>query len=115
MEHKKAKFWFVTTLTLGRVPLIAVFLILTLFMEKPEGANDTLFPLAFGAMLLSALTDLFDGYFARKFQVVSRIGGSADPVIDKIFFIVTLPTLLYCAWLRGDEVQGNNPFHFKAL
>jgi CDP-diacylglycerol--glycerol-3-phosphate 3-phosphatidyltransferase len=57
-------------------------------------------------MALAGFTDLFDGLLARKWNVVSTFGKLADPLMDKIFFIVAFPTLL---WLIG--AQGDNPFH----
>lgn len=35
-------------------------------------------------MLLSALTDFFDGYIARKYNLSSKLGAFLDPVADKI-------------------------------
>jgi phosphatidylglycerophosphate synthase len=54
-------------------------------------------------MLLSALTDLFDGYFARRFKVTSRLGSYADPMTDKIFYLATFPTLVYLADRIGQS------------
>jgi phosphatidylglycerophosphate synthase len=48
-------------------------------------------------MLLSAITDLLDGWFARRFKVTSRLGTYADPLTDKIFYLTTFPTLVYLA------------------
>ncbi len=35
--------------------------------------------------ILGSLTDLFDGYFARKWEVVSQFGAKLDAVSDKVF------------------------------
>ena len=102
------RFLFVTVLTLGRMPLIFLFLAINLTMGRADHA--VWFSAAFAAMILSALTDLFDGYLARRWKVVTRFGGSADPVIDKIFFIITLPVLVYRAWMRGEPL-----WHCKVL
>ena len=89
------QFIFVQGLTLGRIPLILVFLAVSLFAPHPAGAFW--FTIAFAAMILSAVTDLFDGYFARKFKVETRIGAYADPLTDKIFYLVTFPALVFLA------------------
>jgi CDP-diacylglycerol--glycerol-3-phosphate 3-phosphatidyltransferase len=91
----RLKFYFVQALTLVRVPLIFLFLGVSVFFGHP--LSDPWFLVAFGAMILSAVTDLFDGYFARKFQVASRLGGYADPMMDKVFYLTTFPTLVYLA------------------
>jgi CDP-diacylglycerol--glycerol-3-phosphate 3-phosphatidyltransferase len=105
----KAKFFFVTALTLGRIPLILIFLVVNLvLMRHVAGAwvlggphsHAVWFAVAFGAMVLSALTDLFDGYFARKFNMVSKLGAYADPMTDKMFYLVAFPTLVFLAGLQ---------------
>ena len=100
---RRLKFYFVQALTLGRVPLIFLFLTITVFCGYP--LPEFWFLTAFTAMILSAVTDLFDGYFARKFQVTSRLGSYADPLTDKVFYLTTFPTLVYLAD-RGEQ-QGH--------
>ncbi len=104
---QKAKFYFVQLLTLGRIPLILIFLAINVFAEDP--LTEFWFTFAFTAMILSAVTDLFDGYFARKFDVVTRMGGYMDPLTDKIFYLTAFPTLVYRAGL------GDQHFHTQLL
>ena len=40
---------------------------------------------AFIILVIGAMSDFFDGYFARKFNVVTNIGALLDPLGDKIF------------------------------
>jgi CDP-diacylglycerol--glycerol-3-phosphate 3-phosphatidyltransferase len=100
----KAKFYFVQALTLVRVPLIFVFLVVSVFARQP--LSDLWFAVAFGAMILSAITDLFDGYFARKFKVSSRLGSYADPMTDKVFYLTAFPTLVYLACFVGQDTHA---------
>jgi len=102
-----SKFYLVLGLTLVRVPLIFLFLAVTVFGGQP--LPQLWFMVAFVAMLLSALTDLFDGYFARRFKVTSRLGSYADPMTDKIFYLTTFPTLVYLADRIGQ------PQHARVL
>ena len=97
----RLKFFFVQALTLVRVPLIFLFLGVSVFCGYP--LSELWFLVAFGAMILSAVTDLFDGYFARKFRVASRLGGYADPMMDKVFYLTTFPTLVYLADRIGQH------------
>jgi CDP-diacylglycerol--glycerol-3-phosphate 3-phosphatidyltransferase len=94
------KFIFVQALTLGRAPLIFLFLGVTVCCGRPLSGGW--FLLAFGAMILSAVTDLLDGYFARKLKVTSRLGSYADPMTDKVFYLTTFPTLVYLAGRAGQ-------------
>lgn len=103
----RSKFYIVLGLTLVRVPLIFLFLAVSVFGGQPLPV--VWFVVAFAAMLLSALTDLFDGYFARRFKVTSRLGSYADPMTDKIFYLTTFPTLVYLADRIGQ------PQHARVL
>src|SRR5271157_3638248 len=82
-RSRRWKFLLVQALTLIRVPLIFLFLGVSVFCGQP--APPAWFLVAFTAMLLSAGTDLVDGYLARKFGVTSRLGSYADPLTDKVF------------------------------
>jgi len=104
---RRLKFYFVQGLTLARVPLIFLFLGLSVFSGHP--VPELWFAVAFGAMILSAITDLLDGYLARKFRVTSRLGSYADPMVDKVFYLTAFPTLVYLA----DRVGQHN--HARAL
>jgi CDP-diacylglycerol--glycerol-3-phosphate 3-phosphatidyltransferase len=103
----QSRFYFVLGLTLVRVPLIFLFLVITIFGKHPLPKSS--FLVAFAAMLLSALTDLFDGYFARRLKVTSRLGSYADPMTDKIFYLTTFPTLVFLADRIGQ------PQHARVL
>jgi CDP-diacylglycerol--glycerol-3-phosphate 3-phosphatidyltransferase len=97
----RLKFYFVHALTLVRVPLIFLFLAVSVFTGHP--VSEFWFLVAFVAMMLSAVTDLFDGYFARKFEVTSQLGSYADPMTDKVFYLTTFPTLIYLADRIGQH------------
>ena len=103
-SSRRLKFFFVQALTLVRVPLIFLFLAVSVFCRHP--LPEFWFVVAFAAMILSAVTDLFDGYFARKFQVTSRLGSYADPMTDKVFYLTTFPTLVYLADRIGQHTHA---------
>lgn len=46
-------------------------------------------------MFIAGVTDFFDGYFARKFQIVSEFGARLDPLADKILMFVTYIAMAY--------------------
>ena len=85
----------VNALTFARVPLIVLWAVLAVLQELQGG-----FWLAFwacAAMLFSGLTDAWDGALARRWNVVSTLGKMADPLMDKVFYLVALPVLLWQA------------------
>ena len=71
----------VNSLTLARVPLIAAWMAFALAEQRYGGFAYGF--CACAAMLLSGLTDLWDGWLARKWGVVSTFGKLADPLIRR--------------------------------
>lgn len=59
-----------------RILLIPVFCYFYIVKEE--------YLLAVGIVLISALSDLFDGYIARRFNMVTELGKALDPVADKL-------------------------------
>lgn len=98
----------VNGLTFARVPLIFAWLGFAIAQEFQGGF--WLGAAACLAMLLSGLTDLFDGHLARKWGVVSDLGKLADPLMDKVFYIVAFPALVW-----QSARQGEGDAHTMAL
>jgi len=104
LMSKRAKMAFVTTLTIGRAPLVLLFMVGALWHWHTP--SPILFWSSFLVLVGAAATDLLDGYFARKFDVTSRFGALADPLTDKIFYLVSLPTLLFLICMDKAEPSG---------
>lgn len=51
--------------------------------------------LAFVFFTLSGLTDIADGFIARKFNLISNFGKLMDPLADKLTQIATLASLVF--------------------
>jgi CDP-diacylglycerol--glycerol-3-phosphate 3-phosphatidyltransferase len=57
---------------------------------------------------IAALTDYFDGYFARKLNQTTSIGARMDQVIDRIFTISIVVSLFVFVFLNHEYgVRGN--------
>ncbi len=104
---RRAKSRFVNALTFARVPLIfawaALAVVQELLAEPMGGAGLALAAGACLAMLLSGLTDLWDGALARRWHVVSTLGKMADPLMDKIFYLVAFPVLSWQVLHQGGS------------
>lgn len=53
---------------------------------------------AFITMAVAAITDLFDGKIARKFNMVSNLGKILDPIADKLSQIAIVVILIVKFW-----------------
>ena len=97
----------VNALTFARVPLIFAWLGFAIAQEFTITPTDSgSLPLAVVAglmMLLSGLTDMWDGLLARRWNVVSTLGKMADPLMDKVFYIVAFPALVWQIGHQGES------------
>lgn len=71
-------------LTILRIVLVPFF-IAGFFASK-----EYVFQITFGVFLFASLTDLLDGYLARKWKLESEFGKLFDPMADKILNIAAL-------------------------
>ena len=71
-------------LTLIRLGLIPVFIILFYW---PTDLSNLYAAIVF---IIAALTDLLDGYLARKLKLTTKFGAFLDPVADKIIVCTAL-------------------------
>lgn len=68
-------------LTVSRLFLTILFII---FLQR-DGLGASL--LAAGAFTAASLTDYFDGYLARKHQLITSFGKIMDPIADKFLML----------------------------
>ena len=71
-------------LSLVRIALIPVFVVLYLTRHDQW---------AFGALLLSGITDALDGWIARRFQQITDCGKLLDPLSDKLTQVAVVVAL----------------------
>lgn len=81
------------SLTLIRLIISPIVLPFLLFNFFPTASTQTHYLLA-GLFAFLTLTDFFDGYLARKYGQVTKVGALLDPMADKFLVFSTLITLL---------------------
>ena len=64
-----------------RILLIPVFIV---FYMKADSERYSYYAYAASALILSGLSDLFDGVIARKFNQMTELGKILDPIADKL-------------------------------
>ena len=101
MSTKSAKTIFVNALTFSRVPLIFAYLACAV---AGHFSDSCAWPLAACfAAAAAGFSDFFDGLLARRWGVVSDFGKMADPLMDKVYFIVAFPSLVWLASVQGES------------
>ena len=99
MNHqgKQAIFNLPNTLTLFRIACIPILVILLFF---PHKTTSFLAALVFG---LASISDLLDGFLARRRQMVTTLGKFLDPLADKLVvsaaLIMLIPLGRVPAWM----------------
>lgn len=76
------------SLTLLRIFLVP-FLVVVL-LTKFSGSEFV----GLGIFLFAAITDFFDGYFARRFNKMTRLGALLDPIADKLLMTAAFISLV---------------------
>ncbi len=89
----------ITAFRIFLVPLIVVILLTEFRFERWFFFNRE--ELAVGIFVLASLTDLLDGYLARKRKEVTTLGQLLDPIADKLLISSVLISLV--------EIKGSTP------
>ena len=110
----KTKKLFVNALTFSRLPFIFLWMAMAVAFEL----RPACFWFGFWTLMMmgvSGVSDFFDGMLARRWDVVSTLGKMADPLMDKVFFVVTFPTLLWIIAHQGDDAHAVMMLAFTVL
>lgn len=96
-------------LTFGRILLIPLMAVLLEFdTDQPPFEMDFMFRyspgrLAAVVVIIAGITDLLDGWLARRWNIETLLGKFLDPLADKLFLLVGLVMLMRLerveAWL----------------
>lgn len=85
----KEKFWNLpNSVTMVRTAAVPVLLMLPLY-NTPRGSQVLAW-----CFIVAALTDLVDGWLARRGQMVTRIGKLLDPLVDKLIVASALVVMV---------------------
>ena len=84
-------------LTIARVVMVMIFVILAANAGKvffdAEGMPQSVYYIRLSAYILAILagiTDLLDGYLARRWNQITDFGALMDPLADKVFITATM-------------------------
>lgn len=71
-------------ITMLRIVLVPIFMVILL--SKLPFANY----IALGVFVIASITDILDGYIARKYNQITNFGKFIDPLADKLLVIAAL-------------------------
>ena len=86
-------------LTLSRIVAVPLLVALLWWPDWELG-----YALGFAMYCLMGITDYFDGYVARSYGAVSRLGAFLDPIADKIMVAAVILVLAAQGVMRGPFV-----------
>ena len=90
-------------LTVGRLLLGGVFFVLLGLFEQGTDTGVWLLNVALGVYILAGLTDVLDGWIARRYQLTSAFGRIVDPFVDKVLVVGAF------AMLAGSNFAMGSP------
>ncbi len=98
-------------ITLARLLLALVFFGLLSLFSAVDGDTWFLLDIAFWVFLVAVLSDVLDGYLARRLKQVTSFGRVVDPVVDKVvvvgaFFFFAGPHFFDYARAQPVNISG---------
>ncbi|MGB1839510.1 MAG: CDP-alcohol phosphatidyltransferase family protein [Longimicrobiales bacterium] len=98
-------------ITVARIALCPVLFWLAM------SSNTTARFAAFGLYTLAGLSDILDGYLARRANLVTDMGKLLDPIADKLLLVVTLIPVYLISHRGGpfDDVPWIGPLPMWVL
>lgn len=94
------RYWPNRITALRFVGALVLFGILAVAPDQPGVRNEPLQQAAYWIFVAVALSDILDGWLARRGNVVSAFGRVADPFVDKVLVLGTMVFLAVATWSR---------------
>ena len=91
-------------LTVARIILAGMFFILLGVYDQGDPNMPVLLTCALAVYLLAGVTDVLDGYLARKWNLTSAFGRIADPFVDKVLVVGAFVMLTGANFAHSGEL-----------
>lgn len=73
--------------------------------ETPERIHTPLLYASLTVFIIAALTDVVDGYLARRYNIVTKFGRIADPFVDKVLICGSF--IFFTGWFSLKPFIGS--------
>ena len=97
-------------LTVGRLVLAGAFFILLALYELPPADGGYLLTICVAVYVLAGISDVLDGYLARKMGLESAFGPIIDPFVDKVLVCGAFALLASRNFAFGSVYPGPGAF-----
>ena len=99
-QTRHSLYWLPNALTVSRIISIPFIIWGVLSIAYSWGGFLSKAWVVGGLFVLAAITDFLDGYFARRWNLVSDFGRMIDPIADKLLVAGCL--IAFCVAVRGE-------------
>ncbi len=93
-------------LTIARIILAALFFVLLGCYDPASPWSSLLMNLSFAIYLIAGVTDILDGYLARKWNLTSAFGRITDPFVDKVLVVGAFAMLTGSNFVMQDSAAS---------
>lgn len=93
-------------LTVGRIVLAGAFFVLLGLYKQHTAAGKWLLDAAVALYIVAGITDVLDGWIARKYHLTSAFGRIADPFVDKVLVVGAFAMLAGSNFALGGSSAG---------
>ncbi len=93
-------------LTVGRIVLSAAFFVLLGLYEQGTSGGVRLLNVALVIYIIAGITDILDGWIARKWNLTSAFGRIADPFVDKVLVVGAFAMLAGSNFAIDEQIAG---------
>jgi cardiolipin synthase len=97
--------WLPNAISVLRIALVPVFLLIAAEAQAAPAGAEALPPLrraALGVLIVIGLSDVIDGWLARRFQLETPLGASLDALADKL---AQVGLLVFFAFVPGAAFE----------
>ena len=121
-QARNMKWTLPNQLTVARIGLAGAFFVLVGLYDYGEAGMQWLLNIAFVVYVIAGITDILDGWIARRWNLTSAFGRIVDPFVDKVLVVgafvmlsgtnfafpagQAVPDASLPAWLTGEMLSS---------